>query len=386
MSLARRCKSCIKARRKCDKVLPRCKRCVQKGLGCTYQNEPSGPMCQSLRKMDSVDSNGSANFRIPSMTSVVPAQSHTQWENPMDIAIHMDESMHMTAAVNMNLPRQLDTPPVVMSMDLATVSYMRQYLMSVPGEFVATGGTTFLHSRMYPEGLPPLLQAVFSLSSMHIQLTSSHQPLISYVILNTVGELLHTTNSIHSFESILEFVQALILLQIITLFFPCTHILRQQAEARLPLLRSWTYRLYQSAPSSLPATMSRYQAWIFAESVRRTIHVSHMIQGIYSMVTKGQYTLTLFVEALPVNRSSFLWDIKPTEYGMRSVQEERDVLACIPKIDLISYRELVDKWDQGETTHIGRMEELLLIACKGLPDVSRKLRMRWNQDDMDYFR
>ncbi|KAH6682680.1 hypothetical protein B0J14DRAFT_130284 [Halenospora varia] len=378
MSLARRCTSCIKARRKCDKVLPRCQRCVQKDLDCTYQNMPSNPMYQTPGTMNSVDSNESEESPAPSTVSIVPAQGHIQWEDPIDIAIHMDENMHMTAAVNMNLPRQLDAPPVVMRMDSATVSYMRQYLMNVPREFVETGGTTFLHSRMYPGLLPPLLQAVFSLSSMHVQSTPSHQPLISHVISNTAGELLRTTNSIHTFASILEFVQALILLQILTLFFPCTHVLRQQAEARLPLLRSWTYRLYQSVPSSLPATMSHYQAWIFAESVRRTIHVSHMIQGMYSMVTKGQYTLTLFVEALPVNRSSFLWDIKPTEYGRRSMQERRDVLACIPKTDLISYRELADKWDQGETTHIGRMEELLLIACKGFPNVSKKLGMSWN--------
>jgi hypothetical protein len=334
-------------------------------------------MYRILGTMGPTDSNESEEPQVPLTVSVVPAQGHPRWEDPIDIAIHMDDNMHMTAAVNMNLPRQLGAPPVVMRMDSATVSYMRQYLMNVPGEFVKTGGTTFLHPRMYPEGLPPLLQAVFSLSSMHVQSTPSHQPLISHVTSNTVGELLRTTNSIHTFNSILEFVQALILLEILTLFFPCSQILRQQAEARLPLLKSWTYRLYQSVPSSLPATMSWYQAWIFAESVRRTIHVSHMIQGIYSMVTKGQYALTLFVEALPVNRSSFLWDIKPTKYGMRCIQDKRDVLACIPKPDLISYRELTDKWDRGETIPIGRMEELLLIACKGFPEVSKKLGTSW---------
>jgi hypothetical protein len=94
-----------------------------------------------------------------------------------------------------------------------------------------------------------------------------------------------------------------------TLFCPTIdQALRQQAERRMPLLKVWAIKLYQSAPSYLPTSMSPGQARILAKPCRRTIHMCHMVSGPYSMLKLGCFTLTLFVEALPLNRNAHLWD------------------------------------------------------------------------------
>jgi hypothetical protein len=54
--------------------------------------------------------------------------------------------------------------------------------------------------------------------------------------------------------------------------------------------------------------MSPRQVWILAEPCRRTIHMCHMVSGPYSRLKLGFFTLTLFVEALPLNRNAHLWD------------------------------------------------------------------------------
>ncbi|KAF4627565.1 hypothetical protein G7Y89_g10588 [Cudoniella acicularis] len=376
MSLARRCAGCIGAKRKCDRTLPRCQRCRQRDIQCTYENEPLTRKIDTIVTRHGVEHPSTSNYS--QLTWLVksnkrPSPLQFQWQDPINIAIKLDPAMNIVAVADLTIPQQLDNPPVIMQRDSETVSYMAQYLKSLPQTFVQTGGTSFIHPKLYPQGMPPLLQTMFALCSMSIHTTPSNQDIISQAISNAAGELLRTMKFIHTFESTLEFVQAFILLQVNTLFFPCQQILREEAECRFPLLKSWSHKLYLSAPSFLPSTLTLYEAWIFAESVRRTIHVSHMINGVYSMLARGHYQLTLFAEALPVNRTGYLWEINPLKINGRLLE----MGSAFPEgklieTDLVSYRELTDMWDKGAMSKIGSFEELLLIACKGVDNVMRK--------------
>jgi hypothetical protein len=244
-----------------------------------------------------------------------------------------------------------------MEWDEETFEYLTYQLKDAPELFIRTGGTSFIHPRVYTNGLPKLLRCLVTLCSMHSHPTEFKQEIISEAISHTSSVLMHASASIHTLLSILEFVQALILLQIITLFTPQPDpSIRSQAEDCLPLLSHWTYQLYHSAPSTLPSSLSPYQAWILAESVRRTIHVAHKVQAIYSFLTRGYFRLTLFTEALPVNRVSWLWDAQMHE---NVIEDE----VCT---ELVSYRELTDGWEKGELGTFGKFEESLLIGCKGV--------------------
>lgn len=252
---------------------------------------------------------------------------------------------------------RLDPPHVLMEWDDETFEYLTNQLKSAPENFIRTGGTHFIHPRVYTNSRPLLLQSLFILCSIYSHPTELQQGLISEAISHTTSVLMHASASIHTLLSILEFVQALIMLQIITLFTPYSDLsIRSEAEDRLPLLSHWTYQLYHSVPITLPLSLSPYQAWILAESVRRTIHVAHKVQATYSFLTRGYFRLTLFTEALPVNRVSWLWDAEMHE----NVTEDE---VCTK---LVSYRELTDGWEKGELGTFGNFEESLLVGCKGV--------------------
>jgi len=260
-----------------------------------------------------------------------------------------------------------------MKWDEETFQYILDQLKSIPETFVRTRGTIFIHPRLYPGGLPPLLQNMFALCSMHLHQTDTNQTVVNDFILKAADGLVQAGTSVHTFTSILELVHALILLQIITLFFPTTSQIREQAENGLSLLQNRTYALYQSVPATLPSSLSPYQAWILAESVRRTFHFVLKIRAVYTMQTQGYYRLTLFCESLPVNIASSLWDLDvSTMRTQKSIESgDEDVPESLIRPDLISYRELTDRWDEGKMDNVGNFEELQLIACKGL-EVKRR--------------
>lgn len=257
---------------------------------------------------------------------------------------------------------RLEPPHVLMEWDEETFTYLTDQLKCIPETFVRTGGTLFMHPRLYENGMPPLLHSLYTLCSMHSHLTDSDQEILSDAIFHTTSTLLQASSTIHTLPAILEFVQALILLQILTLFTPYPNpTIHSAAEARLPLLSHWAHRLYLSAPSTLPSSLSPRSAWILAESVRRTIPYAQKIQAMYSMLTRGYFRLTLFTEALPVNRVSRFWD---QEEGGEASEEAVET-------QLVSYRELTDGWEMRGLGEVGAFEELLLVACKGMEVKSR---------------
>jgi hypothetical protein len=196
---------------------------------------------------------------------------------------------------------------------------------------------------------------------MDIHHSKANQHIISRAISSTASHLIQSIPSTHTFISKLAFVQSLILLQIMTLFCPTIdQALRQQAERRMRLLNVWAVKLYQSAPSYLPASMSPRQAWILAESCRRTIHMRHMVSGLYSMLKFVCFTLTLFVEALPLNRNDRLWD--DDLYSNQTALETDPSSPRLDETDIISYRELTDLWKEGQFRQPELFEEILLAA------------------------
>jgi hypothetical protein len=264
----------------------------------------------------------------------------------------------------------LNTPEVILTFDQPTVKYLTDHLRTFPMAFVRNGSTLFIHRQLYQDGLPDPLQDIFALCAMDIHHSQANQHIISRAISSSASHLIQSIPSTHTFISKLAFVQSLILLQIMTLYSPTVdQALRQQAERRMPLLKVWAVKLYQSAPSYLPASMSPRQAWILAESCRRTIHLCHMVSGLYSMLKFGCFALTLFVEALPLNRNGHLWD--DNLYFNQTAPETDLSFPRLNEADLISYRELTDLWEEGQFRQPGLFEEMLLAACKGIGNVNR---------------
>lgn len=357
ISLARGCSNCISAKRKCSRSFPKCQRCEKRNVSCRYTNGSSlclgGDLISSKAVQPARMTSDQKNFQRIIRISDDDKFQGKGWSNKDNFT-----------PINV-VP---DALPFTVRMEAKTVNYIIQHLRPMPTEFSQTRGTTFIHSQLYTKGLPRRLQQISSLCYMQSHFLSTDYTIIAKTFTVVSGSILESSTSIHSFLSVLEFVQALILLQIMALFcFSEDQPFQTQAQRCMLLLKSWTEKLYHEVPSTLPSTMTPYQAWITAESVRRTIHTSHLLQEVFSMCTQGHWQLTIFVKALPVNMASMLWDYDPPQ--CKEAENAAIAQATVPEAllytDLISYRELTDKWNNGEIVPT-QFEKLLLIACRGM--------------------
>ena len=366
--LTKACGPCIKSKRKCNRALPRCQRCAKLDLPCWYKNVPmmttvGKSFASKTTVVISTRGQPQRDLSLPSDSTspTVSCSDHYSYESSVNGSSSLVISILEAASSSLS-GMQLGPPDVVMTWDGPTMVYLTNNLRSFTGMFARTGGTPFIHPELYRSGFPRQLQNIFTLCCAHAQANQDNHPVVSQTIASVANTLVNSISSVHALMPILELLQSLILLQIITLLYPITsQILRRQAESRMSLLASLTKKLFWSVPAYLPTPISPYQAWILGESVRRTIHVAHMVQGVYSVMSHGHFVLTAFVEALPLNQRSMIWDCDAQSHGLL---DEGDHNARL-ETDLISYRELVDKWDIGAVKRPRLFEEMLIVACKG---------------------
>ena len=87
-------------------------------------------------------------------------------------------------------------------------------------------------------------------------------------------------------------------------------------------------------------TSSMWPSWIFAESLRRTILMSHLLRGLYSYIKLGFCDHTASLAPLLFTAQAPQWDSR-----IQRVEQS-------PSPPVVSYYDLV-------------FEKLLLVACKG---------------------
>lgn len=367
VTLTRACCQCIKAKRRCSRILPRCQRCTKQGLSCQYKNAPhTTTTTSSVPDTTVVVSNGLLSDLDSDCIRDRNLSSYTLYTPESSESVVSGSTSFLDLDTSSLSGMRLGPPDVILTLDEPTMNYLMQHLRSFTNMFACTSGTPFIHPALYENGFPPQLQDVFRLCCTHGHFNQSNSSIVSQAIANTASALISSVSSAHTFISLLELLQSLILLQIITLLYPTDNqTLHKQAENRMQFLRSLTRKLFRSVPAFLPASLTPYQAWILAESVRRTIHIEHMLQGVYSVMTRGHFVLSAFVEALPLNQKSLLWDYSLMHKSEQSSSGVEVADTGLLETDLISYRELTDMWDRGEITRPRLFEEMLIVACKG---------------------
>lgn len=238
-----------------------------------------------------------------------------------------------------------------------------QNLTVYPLEFVRHGSTEFIHAHSYQRRRSSSLDLILDICHLHNGNLSTPSADAAKIERRLECALLLTANSTVSFVDTLAFVQSLCLLQIMLLFSPTsTQEQYARGETYLHLLKEWTHKLWASAPTALPSTLSKHEAYVFAEAVRRTIIISHKIQGCHRVARTGFFRHTIFVESLPFGENSSLWDTAELNNAMD---------ATYPR--LMSYRELTDRWDEGLIDEATTFERMLLVGCKGKAAVDKRL-------------
>ncbi|KAH1492133.1 hypothetical protein KXX57_007032 [Aspergillus fumigatus] len=119
--------------------------------------------------------------------------------------------------------------------------------------------------------MPTQIIAAYDLCKLHAQIdqgkgtgTATLGPRLRQQLINLLDQFRHAK----SFEELLACAQALILLQCIVLLRDDQN---KYSDGVSCSLADLGHRLWQQAPFQLPHALSPRRAWIYAESVRRTI-------------------------------------------------------------------------------------------------------------------
>lgn len=158
-----------------------------------------------------------------------------------------------------------------------------------------------------------------------------------------------------SFSELLAYVQAIAFLQI-TCLLEGQEGCDEEAERDDRFFWELAQLLYLQAPAQLPRMLGPWRAWLFAESVRRTILVCHIILAVHGALRRGYAVHLLCVEALPFDMRAQLWDA-----GSADAWEKATAASHEPS--LVSLRQFVSL-HHPPARSASSFEDLLLLSFK----------------------
>ena len=226
---------------------------------------------------------------------------------------------------------------VVRVFDQTSLHRLYDMLQSFPGEFAEDNTIAFIHPSIYKTDLPSQLREVkdicysFQVGGNYL---ADHR---LHTLRSTIRRLLGSSTQASSFPETLAYAQSIILAQIIRLL-ACSDPDADQIERDNEAMWALTHTLWQNAPTQLPSTLSPWQAWLFSESVRRTILVCNILLAVYSSLKRGYTIHSLCIEALPFDLRTQLWDARTEqEWDVAAARTKSPALVTLSQFTALSW-------------------------------------------------
>lgn len=388
------CGACVKSKRRCDLEYPFCRRCLVKGIDCSYptassprdrnaavvgrrravQTSPDlSPRTASVGVVDSaadhLSFNGAttdplANDSLPFSYSSGDSSSSSpdSWQDELAISASL-----LLDNVPFEEPQQLGRtlwPETKAPCYLteAQVHYVTRALRSFVPSMAYTGSTPFLHQTLWKQYQPESYQDCVAVSALYLCKTSANTPMITSSIDSKIARLRASSTSWSLMEH-LAAVQTLIIYQIIRLFDPS---LNQQAQAQKQnrLLETWAAHLWKRSFNEPTMLANCYETWVLNESLRRTVMISVFVRCATSIVFRdGLADQVPVLARIPFTKDLQAWKQDAEKWNSSVLPE------LLEEDGLTAYAEWSDKWTRedalGSLDPFGR---LLLAACRGADD------------------
>jgi hypothetical protein len=343
------CVACAEGKRRCNRQSPQCSRCLGRGVPCVYTKGLStlqGPDETGLSPFDPRFSENSSD--ISSFSPLI--------ESPLYDCLDNNPWLTISPSLSTFPSMELDTSyPEIAFLDRWSISQLERNIKSYPRMFARFQETPFIHPRLYETHLPDAIQDAFTVSAAYFTKSPETEDMISRILESKTAHLVQQHFESSSLEEHLAAVQALVLLHIIQIF---DGNIRQRsiAEQNFHTLQSWTIQLRVRAGGLGPALT--WQEWIFAESVRRTVILSLLVDGLYSVLKFGYCTNVPALSLLPFTSGSALWHV--TTSTAWSTESQRG------KSNTLLYGDFSKAWESGQIPDkLDSFEKLLLTPCMG---------------------
>ncbi|KAL4924587.1 Zn(II)2Cys6 transcription factor domain-containing protein [Aspergillus undulatus] len=311
ITLRRACQACHRGKRRCDQRWPRCSRCRKLRLDCEYANQP----------LTAAWSFQDAGCFCSRHRATPPSRDHQGLRAEHHLVLVMGIS-------------------------------------SLPLSFSESMKTHFIHPELWSHtSVPQPICDILPVCQLYTDSANS-----SFLVPLLRQQIVHHHKLIHksvNFEDLLASAQALLLAHcmLVATEDPSTPYSESTSAALLALGE----KLYQQAPIQLPHTLSPRRAWLFAENVRRTIIVGFMLRSIYSLKTRNYSVRTPFVDSLPFDIRTGLWDASARGDAWFDAAGEQ----CDQTDSIVSLHQYSGMLESGRVHGISPFGELILAACRG---------------------
>ncbi|KAI1747349.1 hypothetical protein F4782DRAFT_425474 [Xylaria castorea] len=313
--LQRSCRACASAKRQCDLAVPRCGRCSSRGVTCKYINQPGAAAAAG---------GGGPNPRIPNRHHASDGEVEA-----LDRALISPQSVAVEPRLQIYNPLRLQ---VIRTFDPTTVEGQINILQGFPLKYAWCGSNAFIHPYAYESHSPAPLSDVSSIlgAICGSEVEHAHIP-VSQILKFKVRHLLHLGARASSYTELVSCVQAIVLLHI----FRLSHGDPEDDGLDHDNWAIWalTHKMWERAPTQLSSSLSPWRAWLFAESVRRTLLVCNILLSVYEVLKRGYAIRHLCIEALPFDLRTQLWKAD-TEESWRAAASYN---GCAPP--LVSFRQ-----------------------------------------------
>ncbi|KAL1878438.1 hypothetical protein Plec18167_004510 [Paecilomyces lecythidis] len=354
------CIACAESKRKCDKKIPECQRCVDRDVDCVYPQPKRRRRDRIAREHQPSDLQGytdvnnlgaSLDFQewdpiLPSDLDLTFANETVPYIQPVSISA-VDQPFLETLPGTSNISR---TPGLWFLQDdtwvkqhraqesgCTTFAQLESFIREVEGmlrSWVKDGRNCFIHGRLYEKGMPACLQGAFTTLAAYFSGTPAVTETILQISEDSSGSVLQddapSDPGPRGLLSHLSRVHSLFSYTFIRLFDGSVRH-RASAERQIPTLRQWVVQMWKTAKEYQPrnsfanripqrwapqavdeeydACSEMWRLWILIESVRRTHIVVDTVLNIYQIMTKGWADCT---GTVMVTARRGLWEAKST--------------------------------------------------------------------------
>lgn len=374
MVLSRSCQSCVIAKRRCSLETPICRRCSAHNLRCVYANELS--TYRSNRAMQDTPTSWILDTRPPPSSDVdfiVLASGRDQTANDTGTDWHRFAFSFLHCAPQLVFANRIyDQPtcyPVVLTVDDESMQYILRVLRNMP----SNAESMYIHQDLAQSIQRPraAVKVESLIAGASQQLDHEDQARLTQDLERAIRELIaYTHRAKPEIDTLLVCVQALLGAEItlsIGRLSSCSipkgfHTCRSK---QLRVLSQWCWKLWEQAPWTLPKSTCVRQSWLFAESIRRTLLVSHIFCDSAAVMRTGVFKFSGFVSTLPYDSRTWLWWNKA----------EVPLVTAHAEAELQSFRQLVLRFESGMILEgeVDELEALMLVACRGHRVVSQQL-------------
>jgi hypothetical protein len=232
-----------------------------------------------------------------------------------------------------------------------TWNWVIEEFRGYPEAFVVSGEAAFIHKDLY-RNPPQAIRTAFGICAALISTHKISSPMLSRIVDAEVSGILNSFPSTTLFEDLAN-LQALVLCQVPKLLHGDIQqrlVTEQQEQA----VETRALQVLARADFEL-GTISTWQDWLLAESVRRTAMVAFMLYAVYSVYRLGYCASYPTLSQLPVSTKPDYWTSEMT---------------FLPHEDIaVKYDEFTNSWAKAPRKILDPFERMLLVSCKGIEKV-----------------